>query len=185
MTCVNYSQVVSRSPKHDKIMVTSASSAVCKWPVVSGSLPGNSMSIVARQRNCIEEVTSSLAHWISATGSVERQEDETREGMVRSVGLNLTFDVLKPFLSTSSPLLGHLEKVIYGCQAGFTGVTSMRRISLWLNSPSARGLEGCASQQPLLSHCFWAVGRAGQQKLNHKRGNTEAGGNFMVPLVPT
>lgn len=126
-----------------------------------------------------------MAHWISATGSVERQEDETREGMVCSVGLNLTFDVLKPFLSTSSPLLGRLEKVIYGCQAGFTGVTSIRRISLWLNSPSARGLEGCASQQPLLSHCFWAVGRAGQQKLNHKRGNTEAGGDFVVPLVPT
>lgn len=74
MTCVNYSQVVSRSPKHDKIMVTSASSAVCKWPVVSGSLPGNSMSIVATQRNCIEKVTSSLAHWIDLIYKEEQRK---------------------------------------------------------------------------------------------------------------
>ena len=64
---------------------------------------------------------------------------ETREGMVCSVGLVLTLDVLKPFLSISFPLLGRLEKLIYGCQAEFTGVTNLRCISSWLNSPSSSG----------------------------------------------
>lgn len=43
--------------------------------------------------------------------------------MVCSVGLGLTLDVLKPFLSIRSPLLSSLEKLIYGCQAEFTEVT--------------------------------------------------------------
>ena len=38
----------------------------------------------------------------------------------------------------------------------------------------------CAPQRPLLSHGFWAVRRVRQQNLNHKRGNTEAGGDYTV-----
>ena len=42
----------------------------------------------------------------------------------------------------------------------------------------------CAPQRPLLSHGFWAVRRVRQQNLNHKRGNTEAGGDYTVRLAP-
>lgn len=101
-----------------------------------------------------------------------------------SVGLDLAFNILKPFLSTCSPLLGLLEKLIYICWGAFTGVTKSKAHLLVAELTLGKSVRRLCSTAILAESWLLGCGESPTAEAKPRERNTEAGGNFVVPLVP-